>query len=51
VTRRAAGFTLRERLAIYEEYLDKPLFFPAALRALADKLQNDIGKAPYDAVR
>ena len=50
-TCRSAGFTLRERLAIYEEYLDKPLFFPASLRPLADKLQKDIGKAPYDAVR
>jgi 7,8-didemethyl-8-hydroxy-5-deazariboflavin synthase CofG subunit len=50
-TCRAAGFTLRERLAIYDEYLDQPLFFPASLRPLTDKLQNDIGKAPYDAVR
>jgi len=50
-TCRAAGFTLRERLAIYEEYLDKPYFFPASLRSLADKLQNDIDKAHYDAVR
>ena len=47
----AAGFTLRERLAIYDEYLEKPQFFPPALRYVADKLQNDIGKAPYDAVR
>jgi FO synthase len=39
-TCRASGFTLRERLAIYDEYIDKPLFFSAALRPLADKLQE-----------
>jgi FO synthase len=45
-TCRAAGFTLRERLAIYDEYLEDARFLPAALRPLALKLQ-----VSYDAVR
>lgn len=37
-----AGFTLRERLAIYDEYVDRPDFLPAALRPMALNLQGTI---------
>jgi 7,8-didemethyl-8-hydroxy-5-deazariboflavin synthase CofG subunit len=38
-TCRGAGFELRERLAIYDEYIDRPDFLPAALRPIALNLQ------------
>jgi FO synthase len=41
-TCRAAGFTLRERLAIYDEYVDRSNFLPTALRPLVANLQADI---------
>ena len=41
-TCRAAGFTLRERLAIYDEYIDTGNFLPARLRSLAGNLQANI---------
>src|SRR5262249_15494434 len=50
-TCRAAGFTLRERLAIYDEYLEKPGFFPAALRPLANRLRHNIERISYDVTR
>ena len=43
-TCREAGFTLRERLAIYDEYIDRGNFLPTGLRALAGNLQADIGQ-------
>jgi FO synthase len=49
-TCREAGFTLRERLAIYDEFLDQDRFFPAGLRPLAANLQAQIGMA-HDALR
>jgi 7,8-didemethyl-8-hydroxy-5-deazariboflavin synthase CofG subunit len=41
-TCREAGFTLRERLAIYDEYIDRPGFLPADLRSVASKLRAEI---------
>jgi FO synthase len=41
-TCRAAGFTLRERLAIYDEFVDCVDFLPSALRPLAARLQEGI---------
>jgi len=41
-TCRSAGFTLRERLAIYDEYVDRGNFLPTALRPLVANLQADI---------
>jgi 7,8-didemethyl-8-hydroxy-5-deazariboflavin synthase CofG subunit len=41
-TCRSAGFTLRERLAIYDEYVDRSNFLPTALRPLVANLQADI---------
>ena len=41
-TCRDAGFTLRERLAIYDEFIDRGNFLPDGLRPLASKLQTDI---------
>jgi FO synthase len=41
-TCRAAGFTLRERLSIYDEFIDRKHFLPAGLRRLTQKLQGDI---------
>ena len=43
-TCRAAGFTLRERLAIYDEFIDGADFLPPALRPLASKLQSEIAQ-------
>jgi 7,8-didemethyl-8-hydroxy-5-deazariboflavin synthase CofG subunit len=40
-TCRAAGFILRERLAIYDEYIDRPGFLPAGLRATAAARQKE----------
>src|SRR5204863_4997529 len=37
-TCRQAGFALRERLAIYDEYLDQDRFLPPALRPVASTL-------------
>jgi FO synthase len=37
----AAGFTLRERLAVYDEFITDR-FFPPSLRPLALRLQNEI---------
>lgn len=39
-TCRLAGFTLRERLAIYDEYIDRPDFLPAPLRPVALSLRG-----------
>ena len=36
------GFTLRERLAIYEEYIDRPEFLDPTLRPLTSQLQAAI---------
>jgi 7,8-didemethyl-8-hydroxy-5-deazariboflavin synthase CofG subunit len=41
-TCRLVGFTLRERLAIYDEYIDRGNFLPTGLRTLAENLQADI---------
>src|SRR5262245_23573729 len=41
-TCRLAGFTLRERLAIYDEYIDMVDFLPADLRPLVANLQSEI---------
>jgi 7,8-didemethyl-8-hydroxy-5-deazariboflavin synthase CofG subunit len=41
-TCRSAGFTLRERLAIYDEFIDRPGFLPAGLHPLAASLQAQI---------
>jgi 7,8-didemethyl-8-hydroxy-5-deazariboflavin synthase CofG subunit len=43
-TCRAAGFTLRERLAIYDEFIDLPAFLPPALLPLAARLQSDVNQ-------
>jgi FO synthase len=43
-TCRGAGFTLRERLAIYDEYIDHDRFLPPALRPIASKLQAEIAQ-------
>ena len=43
-TCRAAGFTLRERLAIYDEYIGQDRFLSPALRPIAAKLQADIAQ-------
>jgi len=49
-TCRESGFTLRERLAIYDEFLDRDRFRPAGLRPLAANLQAQIGM-PHDVLR
>jgi 7,8-didemethyl-8-hydroxy-5-deazariboflavin synthase CofG subunit len=41
-TCREEGFTLRERLAIYDEYIDRGRFLPDMLRPIVEKLQADI---------
>jgi FO synthase len=41
-TCRTAGFTLRERLSLYDEFIDRKAFLPAVLRPLASRLQGDI---------
>ena len=41
-TCRDAGFRLCERLAIYDEYLDRPGFLPPALRPVALNLRDSI---------
>jgi FO synthase len=41
-TCRSAGFTLRERLAIYDKFIDQTRFLPASLRPLTAKLQDSI---------
>jgi len=43
-TCRAAGFSLRERLAIYDEFIDEPSFLPPALRPLTVRLQSDVSQ-------
>lgn len=43
-TCRAAGFTLRERLSIYDEFIDGGSFLPPTLRPLASKLQGEIAQ-------
>jgi len=43
-TCRDAGFTLRERLAIYDEYIDQDRFLPSTLRPVASRLQADIAQ-------
>ena len=37
-----AGFTLRERLAIYEEYIDRPGFLLPALQPRTRELQAEV---------
>ncbi len=44
-TCKESGFSLRERLAIYDEYLEHPGFLPASLRANADALHSEIHQA------
>jgi FO synthase len=41
-TCRKVGFSLRERLAIYDEFIEQDRFLPATLRPIAVKLQADI---------
>src|SRR5262245_52130824 len=41
-TCRMAGFTLQERLAIYDEFIDQDSFLPQHLRPLTDKLQSAV---------
>jgi FO synthase len=41
-TCREEGFTLRERLAIYDEYIEREHFLPAGLRPLVSELQGVI---------
>ena len=41
-TCREEGFTLRERLAIYDEYIDRPGFLPPMLRPIVSELQTAI---------
>ena len=43
-TCRSEGFTLRERLAIYDEYIDRPGFMPAGLRSITAARQNEIAQ-------
>ena len=43
-TCRDAGFALRERLAIYDEYMDRPEFLPAGLRTIAAARQREIAQ-------
>src|SRR5262245_21746503 len=43
-TCRSAGFTLRERLAIYDEFVDRSAFLPPALRPLVEKLQTEVAE-------
>jgi FO synthase len=43
-TCRTSGFTLRERLAIYDEFADQKGFLPAPLRPLTSTLQAQIGQ-------
>jgi FO synthase len=43
-TCRAAGFTLRERLAIYDDFIDHHTFLPVRLRSIASKLQAGIAE-------
>jgi FO synthase len=47
-TCRNAGFTLRERLAIYDEYLERPGFLPAGLQAVVAARQNEIVQEYYE---
>jgi len=42
-TCRASGFTLRERLAIYDEFVDQDRFLPAGLRPLTAELRATAG--------
>jgi FO synthase len=42
---RASGFTLRERLAIYDEFIDHDRFLPSGLRPLTTELQAMVGAA------
>jgi FO synthase len=41
-TCRSEGFTLRERLAIYDEYIDRPGFMAAGLRSITAARRNEI---------
>jgi 7,8-didemethyl-8-hydroxy-5-deazariboflavin synthase CofG subunit len=43
-TCRGAGFTLRERLAIYDEFIDRGNFVPTGLRPLVFRLQAEIAE-------
>ena len=43
-TCRDEGFTLRERLAIYDEYIDRPGFIPAGLRSITATRQSEIAQ-------
>jgi len=46
----ARGFTLRERLALYPEYLARPEFLAPAVRERALRLTDGAGYAREDAV-
>jgi FO synthase len=43
-TCRDEGFTLCERLAIYDEYIERPGFLPAQLQPIVSKLQAEIAQ-------
>ena len=47
-TCRAAGFTLRERLAIYDEFIDRGHFLPSGLAELTSALRAAIAKVQYE---
>jgi FO synthase len=50
-TCRAAGFTLRERLAIYDDYIQQPGFLDAGLEPLVSKLRASIDSVAAESVR
>jgi len=39
-----AGFALRERLAVYDEYIDRPGFLNATLREMAAARQAELAQ-------
>ena len=47
-TCRNVGFTLRERLAIYDEYLERPGFLSTRLRPIVAARQNEIVQEYYE---
>jgi len=47
-TCRDEGFTLCERLAIYDEYIERPGFLPAGLHAVVAARQSEIAQEYYE---
>jgi FO synthase len=47
-TCRDEGFTLCERLAIYDEYIERPGFLPAGLRSTVTARQSEIAQEYYE---